>query len=96
MENILTASDKCSIMSEKAKFVNARALAILADAKYPITTAQILGKIIETSTENPPPGPIAKKDVNSVMYALKGEKIQIHTEYKPPSWSLIGKFNFGE
>jgi len=71
---------------------------ILANAPFPITVAQILNKYSTIAMEDaqiggakqlPKPN---KKEINSILFRLKGEKLQCYSEFSPPSWAIIGKF----
>lgn len=81
-----------------AAALEAEIIKILANAPFPITVAQILNKYSTVVMEDtqiggakqlPKPN---KKEINSILFRLKGEKLQSHGEFSPPSWSIIGKF----
>lgn len=63
-------------------------IAILNEATLPVTTAQLWN-----SYSNAADAPkSSKKEINALMYRLKGTKVQMYDQFKPPSWSIIGKF----
>lgn len=74
--------------------MEAEIISILDDAEIPITINQIMNAYTKRMMENPDKAlpKVVKKDVNSILYKLKGEKLQIYNQYSPPSWCIIGKF----
>jgi hypothetical protein len=78
--------------------VEAEILAILEIADLPVTTAQILNKYSTNAMVDAQIGgvknlpKITKKEVNSVLFKLKGDKLQCYSQFSPPSWSIIGRF----
>jgi hypothetical protein len=80
------------IAGENVKSIETRIIDILAGAKYPITVPQILSTLSAEKAPHPEAQKITKKDVNSILYKLKGSRLQIYNEYSPPSWAIIGKF----
>lgn len=61
---------------------------ILREATFPVTTAQLWNAYAKIEDDKKPKS--SKKEINALMYKLKGTKIQMYDQFSPPSWSIIG------